>query len=750
MRPKLISASEVGSESDRPDCGLPEAAWRNIAAGDCDDPFSVLGMHREEQSGALVVRAFLPQASAVWLLYAATGDVAIPLSATRHPGLFIGRFEPGTGRFPYRLRIKTESGMDDVEDPYRFPSILSDFDIYLLMEGTHLAAYDVLGSHPMTLDGVAGVAFALWAPNARRVSVVGPFNDWDGRRHLMRCRYGCGVWEIFIPGIAEGELYKFEIKSQSGELLPLKADPYAFRSEHPPATASIVYDPSRYAWRDDAWCVARHHSNARTAPVSIYEVHLGSWKRDQQNRYLSYDALADELVPYVKELGFTHLQLLPICEHPFDGSWGYQPLGLFVPTGRFGNPDGLCRFVERCHAEGLSLLLDWVPAHFPEDPHGLVRFDGTHLYEHADPRRGRHADWGSLIYNYGRNEVANFLISSALFWLDRYHFDGLRVDAVASMLYLDYSRNDGEWLPNEFGGRENLQAIAFLRRLNQAALRRDNGIAMIAEESTAWPMVTRPPEVGGLGFSYKWNLGWMNDTLRYMSRDPLIRKYHHDELTFGLLYAHSENFILPMSHDEVVHGKRSLLERMPGDSWQKLANLRLYYAFAFTQPGKKLLFMGNEFAQHREWDHDRGLDWHLLDEPDHRGIQDLVRDLNRLYRSTPSLHELDCEPAGFSWIDCHDYEHSTISYIRRGRDPRDFTITVCNFTPVVRSGYRIGVPAMGGYRELLNTDSGHYGGSNIGNLGAVAADEVPMHGHPYSVNLTLPPLAALILQPTGG
>jgi 1,4-alpha-glucan branching enzyme len=463
-----------------------EAACRNIVTGDCHDPFSVLGMHREGRSGALIVRAFLPQASAVWLLHARTGEIVGPLSASRHPGLFVGGLEPATERFPYRLRIQTERGRNDVEDPYRFPPVLSDFDVHLLAEGTHLAAYEALGAHAMTLDGVAGVAFSLWAPNARRVSVVGVFNDWDGRRHPMRCRYGCGIWEIFLPGLAEGELYKFEIKSQSGDLLPLKADPYAFRSEHPPATASIVYDPSRYRWQDDAWCAGRQHRNARTAPMSIYEVHLGSWKRERDNRYLDYDLLADELVPYVKEMGFTHLQILPICEHPFDGSWGYQPLSLFAPTSRFGGPDGFCRFVERCHAEGIALLLDWVPAHFPEDPHGLGRFDGTHLYEHADPRRGRHADWGSLIYNYGRSEVENFLIASALFWLDRYHIDGLRVDAVASMLYLDYSRGDGEWLPNDLGGRENLQAIAFLRRLNRTVLGRHDGALMIAEESTAW------------------------------------------------------------------------------------------------------------------------------------------------------------------------------------------------------------------------------------------------------------------------
>jgi len=743
----MMRAGCAGEERGaRPDLAAPDVLCEAVIAGDCHDPFAVLGMHPDPDRDALVVSAFLPQASEVWVVHGATGAILAPLSPTRHQGLFIGRIEPAREPFPYRLRFRTEGGLQEVEDPYRFPPVLSDFDLHLIAEGTHLEAYAALGAHPRIVDGVSGVAFAVWAPNARRVSVVGPFNAWDGLRHPMRCRYGSGVWEIFLPGVAPGSLYKFEIKSRAGELLPLKADPYAFRSEPPPSTASIVHVPSCESARDERWAAQRQRSNARDAPISIYEVHLGSWRRGEGNRYLSYDELAGELVPYAKEMGFTHLELLPVCEHPFDGSWGYQPLGLFAPTSRFGPPEGFQRFVERCHAEGLAVLLDWVPAHFPADPHGIGRFDGTPLYEHADPRQGWHADWDSFIYNYGRREVANFLIASALYWLERYHVDGLRVDAVASLLYLDYSRRPGEWIPNEFGGRENIEAVAFLRQLNRTALSRNRDAIMVAEESTAWPMVTRPSEIGGLGFNYKWNMGWMNDTLQYMSRDPVHRKHHHDELTFGMLYAFHENFILPLSHDEVVHGKRSLLGRMPGDAWQQSANLRLYYAFTFTQPGKKLLFMGAEFGQRDEWSHERGLDWHLLADPAHRGVQRLVRDLNRLYRSMPSLHELDCEEAGFSWIDCHDYERSIVSYLRRGRDPGACAVVVCNFTPVVRTGYRIGVPAAGRYREVMNTDSAYYGGSNVGNLGSIAAEPVAMHGHPCSLVLTLPPLGALVLE----
>jgi 1,4-alpha-glucan branching enzyme len=562
----------------------------------------------------------------------------------------------------------------------------------------------------------------------------------------MRCHFGIGVWELFIPHLRAGTLYKYEIKGVNGDVLPLKADPLALRAEHPPSTASIVgsLSPSK---PDPDWAHRRAELNARDAPMSILEVHLGSWRRKDNNRVLTYRELADQLVPYAKDMGFTHIELMPIMEHPFDGSWGYQPLGLFAPTSRYGTPEDFRAFIRACHDAGLGVFLDWVPAHFPEDSHGLATFDGTHLYEHADERLGRHPDWGSIIYNLGRREAANFLIANALYWIDQFEIDGLRVDAVASLLYLDYSRAPGEWLPNKYGGRENLEAIEFLRRLNHLVLTRFPGTTMIAEESTAWPMVTRPPEIGGLGFSYKWNLGWMHDTLRYFSRDPVHRKFHQNDLTFGLLYAFHENFILPLSHDEVVHGKGSIFGRMAGDLWQKFANLRAYYAFMFTQPGKKLLFMGDEFGQSAEWNHDRSLDWHLLQYPEHRGVQALVRDLNRLYRSRKELHELDCDGGGFSWIDCNDSEASVISYLRRGRDPDRFVIVVCNLTPVVRSGYRIGVPKPGSYREVLNTDSSHYTGSNVGNTGMIVADGPPMHGHDQSLVMTLPPLATLILEP---
>jgi 1,4-alpha-glucan branching enzyme len=730
---------ESGFRSD--DARLLEA----IVNADHHDPFSVLGMHRDD--GDLVVRAVLPGALAVWLIDARTGEQVAPLHRIHEDGLFEARLPARDEPFPYRLRVQERGGVVDIDDPYRFPPLLGDVDRHLISEGMHFELYRKLGAHPATIEGVAGVVFALWAPNARRVSVVGPFNNWDGRRHAMRCHYGCGVWEIFIPGIGPGELYKYEIKGRDGTLLGLKADPLARRSECPPATASIVAERDDVA-PDHAWARRRERVNARDAPISMLEVHLGSWRRNgADGRHLGYRDLADQLVPYAKELGFTHLELMPIMEHPFAGSWGYQPLGLFAPTARYGAPDDFRHLVRRCHEADLAVILDWTPAHFPDDPHGLALFDGTPLYEYADPRLARHADWGSLIYNVGRREVANFLIASALYWFDRYEVDGLRVDAVASMLYLDYSRKPGEWSPNRFGGRENLEAIDFLRKLNHSVLTRHPGAVMIAEESTAWPMVTRPPEIGGLGFSYKWNLGWMNDTLRYMARAPVHRKFHHDELTFGLLYAFHENFVLPLSHDEVVHGKGSLLGKMPGDRWQKFANLRAYYAFMFTHPGKKLLFMGDEFAQEAEWSHQRGLDWHLLGDPAHAGVQRLVRDLNRLYRAKPALHELDCEPEGFSWIDCHDSDASVVAYLRHGREPDRFVVVVANFTPVVRNFYRVGVPAGGRYRELLSTDSAHYGGSNVGNLGGAWADPVPMHGHGQSLVLTLPPLAVVVLEP---
>jgi 1,4-alpha-glucan branching enzyme len=592
------------------------------------------------------------------------------------------------------------------------------------------------------------VGFAVWAPNATRVSVVGDFNNWDGRRHVMRFRVECGVWEIFVPALPEGSLYKYEILSKKGELLPLKQDPFAFFCEQAPSTAGIVYDLTRFRWHDDEWMRHRGKAIGCDAPLSIYEVHLGSWRRNPEtNSYLTYYELADQLIPYVKDMGFSHIELLPVTEHPFDGSWGYQPLGLFAPTSRFGRPDEFREFVDRCHQAGIGVILDWVPGHFPTDAHGLGWFDGTNLYEHSDPRQGRHQDWGTLIYNYGRYEVSDYLLNNGLFWLEEYHLDGLRVDAVASMLYLDYSRRPGEWVPNAHGGNENLEAIGFLRRMNEVIFQSHPRVTTIAEESTSWPMVSRPTYLGGLGFGYKWNMGWMNDTLAYMSRDPVFRKYIHDRLTFGLLYAFSENFVLPLSHDEVVHGKGSLIRKMPGDRWQRFANLRTYLAFMFTHPGKKLLFMGGEFGQEREWDHDSSLDWHLLEDPSHAGLQRLVRDLNHLYRRVPALHQRDTEAEGFEWIDCTDVEDSVISYLRKGRKQDEIAVVICNFTPIVRRGYRVGVPRGGLYIERLNTDSALYGGSDVGNAGRVMANEIKCHGRSHSVDLTLPPLAVIVLTP---
>jgi 1,4-alpha-glucan branching enzyme len=621
--------------------------------------------------------------------------------------------------------------------------------MHLLAEGRHLRAFDKIGSHLATIDNVAGTTFAVWAPNARKVSVVGDFNGWDGRVHPMRNRNECGIWEIFIPGVMPGTPYKYEIRAGFGELLALKADPMALEAEVPPRTASVVPERTEYTWSDEAWMGRRAHAHDRDAPVSIYEVHLGSWKRkvEEDNRYLTYRELADDLVPYVKDLGFTHIELMPVHEYPFDGSWGYQPTGLFAPTSRYGKPADFKYFIDRCHQEGLGVLIDWVVGHFPGDAHGLCYFDGTHLYEHQDPRLGRHMDWDTLIYNYGRSEVRNFLLSNALYWMEEYHVDGLRVDAVASMLYLDYSRKHGEWVPNVFGGRENLEAIDFIKNMNELVYGHHEGVVTVAEESTAWPMVSRPTYLGGLGFGYEWNMGWMNDTLRYISKEPVHRKYHHDLLTFGLLYAFTENFILPISHDEVVHGKGSLLSKMPGDGWQKFANLRCYYTFMYTMSGKKLLFMGCEFGQGDEWNHNKSLDWHLLEYPLQRGLQTLIRDLNTLYRSNPALYETDCVPEGFTWIDCHDSENSVISYIRRGRDPSDFVVVICNFTPVVRHAYRIGIPQGGDYAEVLNTDAACYEGSGVGNRGRVVAEQEEAYGYPYSLSLVLPPLAALILKP---
>ena len=715
-----------------------------LARGEHGDPFALLGMHAG--AAGVVVRTLQPQAALVRVIDRQTGRAVAELPRVGDDGLFAGPVGRKR-RFAYRLRLAEDGGVREIDDPYAFGLLFGEVDAHLFAEGNHLELYDRLGAQPRTVDAIDGVAFGVWAPSAVRVSVIGDFNGWDGRRHPMRQRAECGIWELFVPGLAAGALYKFEIKGPGGELLPAKADPMAFQAELRPRTASVVHGPASRDWADGAWLARRGEANAREAPILIYECHVGSWQRvpEEGDRQLTYAELAERLVPYVKEMGFTHLELLPISEYPFDGSWGYQPTGLYAPTSRHGTPDDFCAFVEACHGAGIGLLLDWVPGHFPTDPHGLGSFDGTHLYEHADPQQGFHPDWNTLIYNYGRREVANFLLANALYWLDRCHIDGLRVDAVASMLYLDYSRKAGEWRPNWKGGNENLDAIDFLRRLNELVYGRHPGIVMMAEESTAWPGVSRSTDHGGLGFGYKWNMGWMHDTLRYMSLDPVHRRYHHSDMTFGLLYAFSENFILPLSHDEVVHGKGSLLDRMPGDRWQRFANLRAYLGFMFAHPGKKLLFMGGEFAQAREWNHDRSLDWHLLDDPAHGGVHRLVRDLNHLYRAQPALHQLDCEGHGFEWIEASDNDNSVLAFMRKGHDGTAPAIAVSNFTPIPRHDYRVGVPSAGVYRELLNTDASLYGGSNVGNGGALTATDEPWHGRPFSLRLTLPPLGTVIL-----
>ena len=722
-------------------------ALRRLMRGVQDDPCAVLGMH-EADAGHVVVRCLLPGATQVEVIARDGGNGGGTLDVIED-GLFAGTLAAPHGRFAYRLRVTDAHGVHERDDPYAFPPLLGDLDCHLLAEGRHWNAYDCLGAHPRVIDGIEGTAFAVWAPNAQRVSVVGAFNGWDGRVHVMRRRIECGVWELFLPGIGAGELYKYEVRTRDGNRV-LKSDPYAFRSERPPETASVVAAAPGFAWTDADWMAARANLHPPSSPVSIYEVHLGSWRRHPDGRPYSYRELAEHLIPYARDMGFTHLELLPVNEHPFGGSWGYQPTALFAPTARWGSPDDLRYFIDRCHAAGLGVLLDWVPAHFPRDGHGLARFDGTCLYEHADPRRGHHREWNTLAYNYGRREVANFLIANALYWLRAFHLDGLRVDAVASMLYLDYNREPGQWLPNEHGGNENLEAVAFLRLFNETVHREaPGGVMTFAEESTSWPMVTRPTHLGGLGFDFKWNMGWMNDTLSYMRHDPVHRRYHHDLLTFGLLYAFSEHFVLPLSHDEAVHGKGSLLGKMTGDHWQRLANLRAYLAFQYTQPGKKLLFMGGEFAQEREWNHDTELDWTLLDAPDHAGMQRMLRDLNRLYRSLPCLHRRDTDGRGFHWIDCNDNEQSVLAWRRIGDDARDFAVIACNFTPVPRHGYRIGVPLPGRYREVFNSDAADYGGSGMGNAGSVETTAVPWHGQAQSLALTLPPLAALVLVPPG-
>jgi 1,4-alpha-glucan branching enzyme len=731
---------------------VAEDALEALIRGDHADPFAILGAHPAE--GGVAVRVFQPNAARVELIRPNRSAPALELERIHPQGVFAGFVPKAHLPFRYLLRITwPDNNRSEIDDPYRFPPVIGDLDAHLLGEGTHLRNYERLGAHPREMDGVAGVSFAVWAPNARRVSVVGDFNGWDGRIHPMRRRHGIGIWEIFLPGVARGARYKYEIKDADGRLLPLKADPYAFYAERAPQTASIVHGlPEQGGWSDAEWMATRAERQSRDAPISIYEVHLGSWRRvpEEGNRQFTYRELADRLLPYVKDMGFTHIELMPVSEHPFEGSWGYQPIGLYAPTSRFGTPDDFVAFVDRCHYEGLGLILDWVPGHFPTDAHGLGRFDGTALYEHADPRQGFHPDWNTLVYNYGRSEVRNFLLGSALYWLDRYHIDGLRVDAVASMLYLDYSRKEGQWVPNRFGGRENLEAIELLKQTNIEVHGQFPGATTFAEESTAWPAVSRPTWLGGLGFGYKWNMGWMHDTLRYIGNDPIHRRWHHNDLTFGLLYAFSENFVLPLSHDEVVHGKGSILGRMPGDEWQKHANFRAYIAFMFAHPGKKLLFMGTEIAQGNEWNHDGSVEWHLLQYPFHKGAQTLVRDLNNLYRSRAALHALDCEAEGFEWIEASDSDNSTLAFLRRARDPESVVVAVSNFTPVPRYAHRIGVPLPGYYREVLNTDAGLYGGSNMGNAGGFEAEPQPWHGRPFSLSLTLPPLATLYFERTAG
>jgi len=710
-----------------------------LAAGRHANPFALLGRHR--MGDGFVVRTFQPGAKTVDLLDR-QGKLICHMSPVHEAGIFSGVI-PSRLRI-YRLRISDHHGHSQtVEDPYRFSSLLGDLDRYLLGEGTHSNLYQKLGAHLIRHQGVDGCSFAVWAPNALRVSVIGDFNQWDGRRHVMRLHHGNGIWEIFIPGVVSGQHYKFEILDSNGQLLPLKFDPVGQYQESPPGNASIVYE-SQYRWQDAEWMSSRSMIPSLDEPMCIYEVHLGSWRRvTEEGRALAYHELASELVSYVKDMGFTHVEFLPLSEHPFEGSWGYQPVGLFAATQRFGKPDELRLLIDELHKAGIGVIVDWVSAHFPKDEHGLARFDGTALYEYADPRQGEHSDWGTLIFNYGRQQVFNYLVSSAIYWIREFHIDALRVDAVASMLYLDYSRKDGEWIPNQHGGNENLEAVTFLKKLNQ--LVHLEGASTHAEESTTWAGVSRPVESGGLGFTCKWNMGWMNDTLSYMKEEPVHRKHHHDKMTFGLHYAFTENFILPLSHDEVVHGKGSLLGRMPGDEWQRFANLRAYFAFMYAHPGKKLLFMGSELAQYSEWNHDRSLDWHLLEYPLHKGAQSLVRKMNQRYRERPALFEVDFEPAGFEWIDCDDRDRSILAWLRFARNGR-FLVCVCNFTPVVREAYRLGVPAKGKYRFVLNTDSSEFGGSGLQQGNVIEAEEVPAHGRDLSIVLTLPPLATLWLE----
>lgn len=718
----------------------------SLAKGEHSEPHRILGGHpyHQGEKAGVIIRAFHPDALRACLLL---GSRAVDMARIHPGGIFEADLNDIPWPLPYRFRFSFQDGRFwETEDPYRFLPTLGDMDLHLFNEGNHLELYEILGAHLRTMDGVSGVSFAVWAPNARRVSLLGEFNQWDGRLFPMRVMGSSGIWELFVPGLRPGLLYKFEIKTREGHLR-IKTDPLAFSMEIPPAMCARIWDLSEYQWGDDRWMERRAGVNLRTSPLAIYECHLGSFRQvlEEKNRPLTYREVAPYLIEEMKQYGFTHLELLPIAEHPFNGSWGYQVTGYFAPTSRYGTPDDFRYLVDACHQAGLGIILDWVPAHFPKDDYGLRWFDGTALYEHADPRKGEHQDWGTLIFNFGRNEVRNFLLANALFWLDQYHIDGLRVDAVASMIYLDYSRKEGEWVPNQFGGRENLEAISFLKTLNEKVYGLFPGCFTMAEESTDWGGVTAPVYLGGLGFGFKWNMGWMHDTLLYFSKDSVHRSFHHNQLTFSMLYAYSENFILPLSHDEVVHGKGSLFSKMPGDTWQKFANLRTLLGYMYTHPGKKLLFMGTELAMEREWDHDQSLDWHLEQDPLRQGLKRFMADLGKLYIEEPAFWEKDHQPEGFRWIDCQDWQQSVVSYIRRSKE--SWVVVVVNLTPVPRFGYRIGVPFAPCYRETINSDSEWYGGSNLGNGGLIYTEPRPFHSYAQSLLLTLPPLSCLILRP---
>ncbi len=725
------------------------------------DPFRVLGIHPRKVGGqsCVAIRTFQPRTYGVEVIDLSQNGLVIPMNKLHKGGFYeLVTFDHNTV-FPYMLRLRDKNGATyDIHDPYRFKPVITELDQHLIGKGKNYLFYEKMGAHIIELEGIQGTLFAVWAPNARRVSVVGPFNNWNGRRHAMRMHGTSGIWELFIPGLDVGEIYKYEIITPWGSR-KFKADPFGMRSELSPRTASVISNPDKYSWNDDEWMERRRESNPHTKPMSIYEVHLGGWRRDwealkeakeagdeDEEGFLNYRELAHSLADYVEEMGFTHIELLPTMEHPFYGSWGYQVTGYFAPTCRYGEPWDFKYFVDYMHSRGIGVILDWVPAHFPKDHHSLGKFDGTALFEHADPRKGKHMDWGTLIFNYGRHEVRNFLISNAIYWLDRYHIDGLRVDAVASMLYLDYSRQPGQWVPNRYGGRENLEAIHFIKSLNEVVEKFAPGAMMIAEESTSWPSVSRPTYLGGLGFKFKWNMGWMHDMLKYMSNDPIYRKYHHNKITFSMVYAYSENFILPLSHDEVVHMKGSLINKMPGDLWQKAANLRLLYGYMWGHPGKKLLFMGSEFGQFKEFNHDESIEWYLLKWPSHRGIQRWVRDLNNLMTSEPAMYELDHKQQGFQWMDCNDTVNSVITFIRRGKNPEDMLLFICNFTPVTRRDYQVGVPLPGFWKEVLNSDADIYWGSNMGNDGGCWTNPWSHHGQPHSLKVTTPPLSVTVLK----